>query len=156
MSQPSCDSFDLQKLYDSNNKIKNILKNYSTYDINKIFKPLIDGGLLEVVNDTLQIGENPTTANTLPGHIQLQTQPDDKVSYTQSLPFQCDLSDIIQSNIKSHLKKQPLEQVDLIKKFKDNPLLSHINSELIIEELNKMVDESYIEIDGTMYKIVIY
>lgn len=149
-------SCPLQEFCNSNNKIKNILKNYSPYDINKIFKPLIDGGILEVVNDTFQIGENPTTTNTLPGHIQLQTPPDDKVLYTQSPQFQCDLSDIIQSNIKSHLKKQPLEQVDLIKKFKDNLLLSQINSELIIEELNKMVDEGYIEIDGTMYKNVIY
>lgn len=156
MSYPSCNSFDMQNLYDSNNKIKNLLKNYSTHEINGVFNPLIKGGILEVINDTLQIGENPTTTNTLPGYIQLQTQQEDKVSYTQSPPFQCDLSDILQSNIKSHLKKQPLEQVDLIKKFKDNLLLSQINSELIIEELNKMVDEGYIEIDGTMYKNVIY
>ena len=134
----------------------NILKHYPKYEINKLLKPLVNGGILEVIDGKLQIGENPTTTNTLPDHIQLQSPHVDNLPYTQSHQFQYDISDIIQSNIKSILKKQPLEQKDIIKKFKDNILLSQINSELIIEELNKMITEDYIKKDETMYYPVIY
>jgi hypothetical protein len=136
--------------------MENILKHYPKYEINKFFKPLVNSGILEVINGKLQIGENPTTTNTLPDHIQLQSPHNDILSYTQSHQFQCDLSDIIQSNIKSNLKKQPLEQKDIIKKFKDNILLSEIDSELIMEELNNMITDGYIKIDGIMYYPVIY
>jgi|688.fasta_scaffold951411_1 hypothetical protein len=147
---------NLSELIQTNDTIKNILKSYSTYEIDRILKPLISGGMLEVINDKLQIGENPTTTNTLPDHIQLHSPDDDKLSYTQSHQFQSDLSDIIQSNIKSNLKKQPLEQKDIINKFKDNTLLSQIDSELIMAELNNMITEGYIKKDETMYYPVIY
>jgi hypothetical protein len=147
----------------TNSIMKDILKHYSSYDINRIIKPLVDGGLLEIINDTLQIGENPITTNTLPDHIQLYSivetenlQQDIIKPYISSNQFQCDLSDIIQSNINSYLKQQPLEQIELIKKIKDNLLLSQIDSAIIIEELNKMVIEHYIKIDNAKYYKVIY
>jgi hypothetical protein len=149
--------------------MKDILKNYSTYDIDRFTIPLINGGLLELINGKLQLGKNPTTTNTLPDYnISLlnTVNPSDETCideslndikpYVQSNPFQCDLSDIIRSNISSHLKKQPLEQIELIKMIKANSLLSQIDSVIIIEELDKMVVDHYIKIDNGKYYKVIY
>ena len=92
-----------------------------------------------------------------PGHkITTVESLNDIKPYVQSNPFQCDLSDIIRSNISSHLKKQPLEQIELIKMIKANSLLSQIDSVIIIEELDKMVVDHYIKIDNGKYYKVIY
>ena len=149
--------------------MKEILKNYSTYDIDRFTIPLINSGLLELINGKLQIGKNPTTTNTLPDYnecLHNMVNPSDETCmdesqnsikpYVPSNSFQYDLSDIIQSNISSNLKKEPLEQTELINKIKDNPLLSQIDSAIIIEELNKMVIEHYIKIDNEKYYKVIY
>lgn len=141
-------------LSDSDKKIKDVFKNYSSLDMNKLIDPLVDGGLL---NDMLQFGDHLTTTNTLYGYILI---PNDNSIYIPSREFTCDLLDIIHANINSLLKKQkqPIDESYIIAEIKKMQVLSDIDSDIIdpciVKTFETMIAEEYIKkVDTKYYKV---
>ena len=129
-------------------KIEKIFKNYSSHAMQKLIESLVVAGLLD--DDNI---------------LEHTTLPDDNsthIPYKPSPQFDCELSDIIQSNINSILKKQqqPMEKSDIIAEIKKIKILSDIDSDIIdpciIKLFDTMVANEYIKIVDTKYYKVIY